>query len=173
MKFLRILQSLELTLFRFALVLVVVQFSRSLLPLADSFVIISHPLPLVNTFFQSFLSFFGFFNFFVFSPSAWISALDMPLSTCYNYRCTSGYDPAIAKACRTLSERFIHRPSGQNLPEEFICRQYPKLCRSFKAQNSVLLFIFPKAILIILIKKGCRSYAPTRRISSGCVSRLP
>ena len=65
MKFLRILQSLELTLFRFALVLVVVQFSRSLLPLADSFVIISHPLSLVNTFFQSFLSFFGFFNFFV------------------------------------------------------------------------------------------------------------
>ena len=65
MKFFRILQSLELTLFRFALVLVVVQFSRSLPPLADSFVIISHPLSLVNTFFQSFLSFFGFFNFFV------------------------------------------------------------------------------------------------------------
>ena len=65
MKFFRIFQSLELTLFRFALVLVVVQFSRSLLPLADSFVIISHPLSLVNTFFQSFFAFFGFFNFFV------------------------------------------------------------------------------------------------------------
>ena len=37
--------------------LVVVQFSRSLPPLAGSFVIISHLPPLVNTFFQSFLSF--------------------------------------------------------------------------------------------------------------------
>ena len=63
MKFFRILQSLELTLFRFALVLVVVQFSRSLLPLVGSFVIISHLPPLVNTFFQSFLSFFGFTSF--------------------------------------------------------------------------------------------------------------
>ena len=63
MKFFRIFQSLELTLFRFALVLVVVQFSRSLLPLADSFVIISHLPPLVNTFFQSFFAFFGFTSF--------------------------------------------------------------------------------------------------------------
>ena len=67
--------------------------------------------------------FFIFFRIYFFSQSVRISVLDMPLSTCYNYRCTGGYDQAITKSSRSLSEHFIYRPAGQSLPEEFICRQ--------------------------------------------------